>query len=58
MRGELLGQPLELLDPGAVSRFPEQHRSAFFVRPYRAAHGPAYLPVRRKDGSEFPSKRD
>ncbi|MEZ4560305.1 MAG: PAS domain S-box protein [Caldilineaceae bacterium] len=54
-RGELLGQPLELLIPERYRELHEQHRSAFFVRPHVRPMGTGMdLAGRRKDGSEFP----
>jgi PAS domain S-box-containing protein len=54
-RGELLGQPLEVLIPERFRGLHEQHRQAYFLRPHVRPMGTGMdLAGRRKDGSEFP----
>ncbi len=54
-RGELLGQPVELLVPDRFRGGHPGHRDGFFARPETRAMGVGRdLSGRRKDGSEFP----
>src|SRR5262245_4123070 len=54
-RGELLGQPVELLVPDRFRDGHPAHRAGFFAHPTtRAMGGGRELYGRRRDGSEFP----
>src|SRR6266542_4101853 len=55
-RGELEGQPVELLVPQRVSGIHPKHRSGYFANPVTRPMGAGQeLAGRRKDGSEFPA---
>ena len=54
-RGELVGQPLELLLPHRFTARHHQHRDGYFVAPKARTMGSGMdLAALRKDGSEFP----
>ena len=54
-RGELVGQPVEVLMPEGVRRRHERHREDYAQEPRRRPMGVGLdLNGRRKDGSEFP----
>lgn len=54
-RAEMLGQPVELLVPGAVRSTHARHRTEYFGDPHPRMMGTGLqLAGRRKDGSEFP----
>lgn len=54
-REELLGQPVEILLPGALQKKHVQHRESYSVNPHTRSMGEKLdLVARRKDGSEFP----
>src|ERR1041385_725199 len=54
-RDELVGQPVELLVPGARRSGHENHRQRYFADPHPRMMGTGLkLAGRRKDGSEFP----
>jgi len=54
-RGELLGQPVDLLLPGRFAEAHARYRAGFFGAPHRRPMGQGVsFPGRRKNGSEFP----
>lgn len=54
-RGELIGEPMEVLVPEDVREYHVKHRDGFFNEPRVRAMGSGLaLHARRKDGSEFP----
>ncbi|MCL4862687.1 MAG: PAS domain S-box protein, partial [Caldilineaceae bacterium] len=54
-RGELLGQPVEVLMPERFHKIHRQHRADYMGAPHMRSMGSAMdLAARRKDGSEFP----
>jgi PAS domain S-box-containing protein len=54
-RGELIGQPVEMLVPGALRATHVAHRDGYFEAPRTRPMGAGLdLSARRKDGSEFP----
>lgn len=54
-RGELLGQPVEILMPERFRKRHRQHRVDYMGAPHMRSMGSAMdLAARRKDGSEFP----
>jgi protein-histidine pros-kinase len=56
-RGELEGQPVELLVPERVRGVHPRHRSGYFANPVTRPMGAGQeLAGRRKDGSEFPAE--
>jgi PAS domain S-box-containing protein len=56
-RGELIGQPVEILVPSALQGVHPRHRGEYFEHPTTRAMGAGTeLAGRRKDGSEFPAE--
>jgi PAS domain S-box-containing protein len=56
-RGELIGQPIEMLVPQSVRSVHPSHRSRYAEDPYPRPMGAGMeLAGRRKDGSEFPAE--
>jgi PAS domain S-box-containing protein len=56
-RDELVGQPVEILVPGAVRAIHPGHRTAYMADPRRRAMGEGMeLAGRRRDGSTFPAE--
>lgn len=54
-RGELLGQPVEVLVPAALHELHRKHRAEYVHEPHVRSMGSGLdLRARRRDGSEFP----
>ena len=56
-RGDLIGQPVELLVPDSARHIHPQHRTRYFADPQTRPMGAGMaLAGRRRDGSEFPAE--